>query len=222
MKKKLILLLAAVMFAIPVCGQWRVGLSAGASYNWYSIDRQYQADFHYQGLWAPSAALSVQYDFNGWLGAKAEVEYLRKDHRFYRTGLFADTNYKVLNTYLQVPVMAVFRFGGQRLKGFAELGGFAGYWALGRLDGTLYNFGATKTPVPVGEDYSFLTDKDNRFDAGLLAGTGMEFVFSPHWAALLEARLNYSLVSTTKQYMTIRDYRYNTTASIRLGVQYLF
>lgn len=221
MKKKLILLILGAAFAIPALAQWRVGLSAGASYNWYSIDKQYQADFHYQGLWAPSAALSAQYDFNDWLAVKAEVEYLRKDHRFYRTGLFADTNYKVLNTYFQVPVMAVFRFGGQRLKGFAELGGFAGYWARGWQDGTLHNF-TTETSAPVNEAYTFRAEKDSRCDAGLLAGTGVEFVFSSHWAALLEARLNYSLVSTTKQYMTIRDYRYNTTASIRLGVQYLF
>lgn len=60
MKKKLLFLLLAAFAAVPAFARWRVGASAGASYNWYSIEKHYQTDFHYEGLWAPTAASSAR------------------------------------------------------------------------------------------------------------------------------------------------------------------
>lgn len=54
MKKFFLLLLLTCLTAFSAGAQWRLGASAGASYNWYSIDKHYQSDFNYQGLWAPT------------------------------------------------------------------------------------------------------------------------------------------------------------------------
>lgn len=219
--KKLLLVLTAAAFAFSAQAQWRAGVSAGVSHNWYSIKTHYQTDFNYEGLSAPSVALVGQYDFKDWFGVRAELEYLRKDHKFFRTSVYDETHYKVRNTYLQLPVMAVFSFGGEKIKGFTHLGAYAGYWAKSTLKGSLLN-PSDEEAIAVDESYSFNSEKDRRLDLGLLAGVGMEYRFSPKWAVEFEARLNYSLVSTTKQYMALGDYRYNTTASFRVGLQYIF
>lgn len=221
MKKIFLLLPAFLLTAVSTFAQWRIGVSAGASYNWYAIEKHYMTDFRYQGLWDATAALSGQYDINSWLGVRAELEYLQKDHRFYRTEGYSETNYRTINSYLQLPILAVFRYGGDRLKGFTHLGGYVGYWVAGFLDGTLLN-PSDKKAVTLHEPYTFIAEKDCRFDAGLSAGTGLEYTFHPHWTAQLEVRLNYGLVSTVKDYMAIKDYRYNSTASLRLGIQYNF
>ena len=221
MKKFFLLLLLTGLTALSAGAQWRLGASAGASYNWYSIDKHYQSDFNYQGLWAPTGALTGQYDFNHWMGIRAEMEYLRKDHRFYRTQIYSGTDWKVFNTYLQIPVMAVFHYGGERLKGFTHLGGYGGYWLQCRREGTQYNPSSEET-FEVHERYAFIEEKDRRFDAGLIAGTGLEYRFLRHWAVQLEGRLCFSQLSTVKQYMAIKDYRYNATTSLRLGIQYIF
>ena len=38
----------------------------------------------------------------------------------------------------------------------------------------------------------------------------------------VEARCYYSFISTVKQYMDIKDYRYNTTIGLQAGFSYIF
>lgn len=221
MKKLLLLLLAVGLTAVSADAQVRMGVSGGAGYNWYVIDKHYQTDFNYQGLWAPTGALTCQFDLNNWMGLRGELEYLRKDYHFYRTKVYSGTDFNVKNTYLQVPVMAVFSYGRSRLRGFTHIGGYGGYWMKCLREGTQFN-PTDQGTVPIKEDYAFIEEKDRRLDVGLLAGTGLEYRFFEHLALEVEARFYYAALSTTKQYMAINDYRYNATAALRLGIQYIF
>ena len=175
--KKIIL---TIFLAVMACGaqaQWSLGASAGGDYNWYSINTQYQNDYHYEGAWGWSAAIFTQYQFKPWVALRAEVEGSSKNYRFARSGMYKGTHYNYYNTYVQLPVMAKFMFG---------------------------------------------SEKDQRADFGLAGGLGLEWKLAEHWAMHVEARCYYSFISTVKQYMDIKDYRYNTTIGLQAGFSYIF
>lgn len=205
----------------PVQAQWRVGASGGATYNWYAIDTQYQTDYRYDGAWGWTAGLFGQYNFKDWVGLRAEVVAMERNYRFYRTGSFSGTNYVSHNTYVQVPVMAQFSFGGTRVRGFVHTGVYGGYWAAGREKGHLFDHMSGRTH-PVDAAYVFQDEKDQRWDFGLAGGLGVEWLVAPHWMLHAEGRCYYSFVSTVKQYQVVKDYRYHTTIGMSIGVAYVF
>ena len=216
-----------LLTATGVHGQWRVGVSGGGVYNWYSIDTRYQTDFHYDGEWGWNAAVFGQYNFLPWLGLRAEIEAIEKSYRFYRTGMYAATNYTTRNTYIQLPVMAEFRFGGALRKpgmaihGFVHAGVYAGYWAAGHQRGTICNPMTGKTEK-VNQAYPFMGERDRRADFGPAGGIGLEYQPAAHWAIHVEGRCYYGMISTVKPYMEVRDSRYHTTVGIQTGVSYVF
>jgi opacity protein-like surface antigen len=55
-----------------------------------------------------------------------------------------------------------------------------------------------------------------------VGGIGLEYLITNHWAAQAEVRYYYSTTSTTKQYMRNKDYRYNSTTAVQLGINYIF
>lgn len=218
-----VVLLGLCLLSLPdeASAHWRVGASGGATYNWHEINTQYQTDFRYDGAWGWKAAVFTQYNFFDWLGLRVEAEVAERNHRFRRTGIYSGTNYVTHNTYLQLPVMVQFSFGGQKVRGFANVGVYAGYWATGRYNGSFYN-PIMNEIYPVDEPYIFQNEKDQRGDFGLAGGLGLEYRFADHWAVHAEGRCYYSFISTVKQYMEIKDYRYNTTLGIQTGFSYIF
>lgn len=210
-----------VLLSLAAQAQWRVGASGGGDFNWYSVNTNYQVDYHYDGAWGWNAAVFGQYNFMDWLGLRAEIEASERNYRFRRTGSFSGTNYVVHNTYLQVPVLAQFSFGGQKVRGFVNAGVYAGCWLDGRYKGSMVDMLAGKV-VAVNEPYIFQKEKDQRADFGLAGGIGIEYRFMEHWSVHAEGRCYYSFISSVKQYMLIKDYRYNTTLGINIGFSYIF
>lgn len=216
--KSVFLLLALV--PMVASAQWRIGAQVGASCNHFVIDKQYQTDYQYKDRWGMTVSLTGQYDFKDWLAVRAELNWTQKNHRQTRYQL-SQLNYRYFNNYLQLPVMASFSFGGQKLRGFCNLGVYAGYWLSSRREGTDYN-SFTGKPYIIREDVKFNSDRDQRMDAGLLGGLGMEYRIARHWVAQVEVRYYYSTVSTQKDYMRVKDPRYNSTLALQLGGSYLF
>jgi hypothetical protein len=56
----------------------------------------------------------------------------------------------------------------------------------------------------------------------IAARMGVEYRFAKHWGAQVEARYYYSTTSTQKQYMRVKDFRYNSTLALQAGVMYYF
>ena len=216
-----LLLTVFVFLASPASAQWRIGVSGGADYNWYSIKTNYQTDYRYDGAWGWNAAIFTQYDFLPWVGLRAEVEASEINYRFYRTGYFTSTNYITHNTYLKLPVMTQFRFGGEKVHGFLNAGVYAGCWLAGRQKGTITDPRNGRV-MTINEPYVFNKEKDQRADFGLAGGVGIEYLPAEHWAIHIEGRCYYSFISQTKPYMIVRDNRYNTTLTIQAGVSYIF
>lgn len=217
-------ILCALMLVLSVAAQaqWRVGLSGGADYNWFTINKQYRNNFHYDGAWGWDAAVFGQYNFKDWLGLRFELEASERNHRVYRDGVFDGTNYVNRNTYLHLPVMAQFSFGGRTVRGFVNAGVYAGCWLAGKQQGTYYDVSSWST-YRINQPYAFQAEKDRRWDFGLAGGIGMEFRLAEHWAMHVEGRCYYSFISTVKPYMDyVEDKRYNTTVGMNLGFCYIF
>ena len=191
-------LIVAVLMMLPVGlrAQWRVGVIEGAVYNIHSQDVHYMTDF----------------SLNGAL----------KNYKMSRTDL-NNVDYNYLNNYLLIPVMASFSFGGDNfpLRGFANLGYYGGLWLTSHRFGTDYNVMSEKTYEFAGP-VAFNQERDNRLDMGLVGGVGMELRCNKHLGVQIEARCYYSLTSQVKEYMKVKDYRYDTTIGLQAGVYYIF
>jgi len=220
MKKKAIFTFLTLLIPLMASAQWRVGVTAGGAYNHYSIDKQYWYDYQYEGAWSPTIGVTGQYDFNSWFGLRADLSWTKKNHREYRRRL-SDIDYKVKNDYLLLPVMATFSFGGEKLRGFCNLGVYGGYWLASHVDGEM--MGAMDSVVyKLDAKTEFMSERDQRWDCGLVGGLGLEYRIDSHWAAQAEVRCYYSTTSTVKDYQMRRQRRYNTTVGLQAGVAYRF
>ncbi|MCR5695638.1 MAG: PorT family protein [Marinilabiliaceae bacterium] len=219
--KKLILIVALLGVMNSVHAQWRIGATAGFDWNHYKIDNHYMTDWHYEGKKGLTLGVASQYGFNDWLALRAEVNYTQKNHRQFRTGQLSDTDYDTKNSYLQMPIMSSFSFGGEKLRGFMNLGIYGGYWLSSAIKGSFFS-PLTFEKTNVDEKVEFVSDRDQRFDFGAVGGVGLEYKIGEHWAAQIETRCYYSTISTQKDYMAIKDPKYNTTIGVQAAFFYIF
>ena len=210
-----------MLTAMTAQAQWRVGVVGGADYNVYRMDQQYMTDFKVDGRWGATLGVTGQYDVNEWLGVRAELDWTQKNYRRSRV-VYSDIDYKYTNNYLQLPLMASFSFGAERLRGFCNVGVYGGYWLSSHRKGTDINFFDNDKVISFDEKVDFYDKRDQRWDCGLVGGVGIEYRLADHWAAQAEARYYYSTTSATKQYMRIADYRYNSTTALQLAINYIF
>ena len=218
--RKIFLTALTVMCVMMASAQWRVGVTGGVDYNVFSMDKQYLDDYRIDGRWGVTLGISGQYDINSWLAVRADLNWTQKNYRKHRI-ILSEMDYKYQNDYLQLPVMASFSVGSQKLRGFCNLGAYGGYWLSSRREGSDYNsFG--EYVIDFSEKVEFDSERDQRLDFGFLGGLGLEYRITPHWAAQAEVRYYYSTVSTQKQYMRVNDYRYNSTTALQLAAYYIF
>ena len=217
--KKLITFIALVLPSLAFA-QWRVGVNGGATYNHSTISKHYMTDYQWKDRWGVTLGVMGQYDINDWLGVRAELDWTQKNYRLTRQ-ILSNLDYKYVNNYLQLPVMASFSFGGKQLRGFCNAGVYGGYWLTSGREGTDFNNSSEKV-YEFSEDIKFNSERDQRFDFGFVGGIGLEYRFCQRWAAQVEMRYYYSTVSTQKDYMRLSDPRYNSTLGVQAGLWYSF
>lgn len=220
MKNKTLIILFLVISSMTVRAQWRIGVTGGTAYNVFSMNKEYLTDYTINGRWGVTLGISGQYNFYNWFGVRADLNWTQKNYRVHRVAI-SQMDHRYRNDYLQLPLMASFSFGGQRLRGFCNLGFYGGYWLSSHRHGTDYNKHSDYT-YGFSEKVEFNSEKDKRWDCGLIGGIGLEYRIAPHWALQAELRYYYSTTSTTKQYMRVKDYRYNATTALQLGASYVF
>lgn len=217
--KRLITFIALVLPSLAFA-QWRVGVNGGATYNHSTISKHYMTDYQWKDRWGVTLGVMGQYDINDWLGVRAELDWTQKNYRLTRQ-ILSNLDYKYVNNYLQLPVMASFSFGGKQLRGFCNAGVYGGYWLTSGREGTDFNNSSEKV-YEFSEDIKFNSERDQRFDFGFVGGIGLEYRFCQRWAAQVEMRYYYSTVSTQKDYMRLSDPRYNSTLGVQAGLWYSF
>lgn len=217
--KRLITFIALVLPSLAFA-QWRVGVNGGATYNHSTISKHYMTDYQWKDRWGVTLGVMGQYDVNDWLGVRAELDWTQKNYRLTRQ-ILSNLDYKYVNNYLQLPVMASFSFGGKQLRGFCNAGVYGGYWLTSGREGTDFNNSSEKV-YEFSENIEFNSERDQRFDFGFVGGIGLEYRFCQRWAAQVEMRYYYSTVSTQKDYMRLSDPRYNSTLGVQAGLWYSF
>ena len=193
--KKILFLALAALATLQAAAQWRIGVNVGGMYNHYVIDKHYFDDYQYKDRWGVGFGLMGQYDILDWLGVRAELDYVQKNHQQMRT--LDELDCRITNTYLQLPVMASFSFGGTKLRGFCHVGAYGGYWLNSRIKGDVFSSFSRKT-YDVDQEIPFDSERDQ------------------------EMRYYHSVVSTQKDYMRVKDPKYNSTLALQAGVCYFF
>lgn len=216
--------------------QWSVGVTAGYSHNTLDINPGYAYDMRYRPVDGFTVAIPVQYRFQDWFALRAEVGYIQKGYRMERTNAYTGIYSEQRNDYVQLPVLASFSFGGKRLRGFFNAGGYVGYWVSNRVKSANMNLlGVNHDPNntvnsildPSNTEHTtnnsaFDSKRDNRFEVGLVAGTGLSYRVSNMVELQIEGRYYYSLTDIQKQYMKFLSPRYNNTVTLQVGCMITF
>ncbi len=216
-------MLAWMLLPMASFAQLSVGVSAGYAKNTIDADPGYYYNREYLSRDGYAIAVPVKYAFNDWFALQGELGYTTKNYAWQREiPYFAMSEYEeYTNGYLQIPIMAHLNFGNERIRGFVNLGAYMGAWLNGYVEGQLCEI-SYMTLVDVEQKYEFNSQRDNRFDGGLVAGLGAQYNVSPLVSIFAEARLVYALSDTQKNYMIDQYHRYNTTSIIQVGVLYNF
>lgn len=221
MNKRIIFLFALLLGLATegVHAQWAVGIKGGV--NSTSVDRSNagRIDETYSSLRGFDLGIQAHYSFNDWLALRVDLDYMTRSHRMDRNLTLVNSLFmEYSNSYLMLPVLADFSFGGSKLRGHLLCGGFAGYWLTTHRKGV--TFGITGF-LDVDEDLEF-NDDTQRLTAGLAAGVSLSYDINSWLGVNLDALYYYDLVSYRKGYEHLNDPRYLSTLTFDLGVYYKF
>jgi hypothetical protein len=226
---KIFLLAVLVCCPFRISAQWKVGIGMGYTTNSVSTNESYFYDRHYETRGGIALSIPVQYNFKEWFALETEVTYVQKNHRVQRSGYYSPLYENNTNHYLSIPVYSHFSFGGEKLRGFLNAGFYAGYWLASHRKGKTFSvyglgdsFGSDISELDelyeYDENLSFDSRRDNRFDAGALAGIGMEYSISKRLQVTAECRYYYSLTDMQKKYMRQHIPHYNNTFAFQIGL----
>lgn len=233
MKKQSLLFATFFLLTHAVRAQFEIGVSGGYVNNYVHTNAGYRAFTQYHQYSGFVAGLALQYRFNDWLAIQADPSYIRKGYELRRDHFFDGVYQYNLNGYLQLPLMAHFSFGGKKLRGFVNAGGYGAYWISGRVKGVMGNVLGSSPDTPDNEQasdyfldntayhydekYAFDSRRDRRMEWGLVAGGGVEYQLHQRFRFFAEARYYYSLTDQQKNYMINQVPRYNDTYALQAG-----
>lgn len=212
----------------PLAG-WTFGILGGWDENTPVISLpQYAEDMKYLKNSGLSLGISAKYALTNWLYCRADVLWVQKNYKMNRTAYNSSSilNSEYTNDYLSVPLMAMVSFGYD-FRVFAYFGGYVGYWLSGHRKGNTYSMDyllyLDLSSTEYDQDWEFDSNRDNRFDAGLVFGGGFAYTFMHHFEVSAEARYYYGMTDVQKGYMENNNIpHYNSTLAITAGVAYKF
>ena len=222
MKRILILLFLCLLQQMAVA-QWSVGVRGGANSTSISRSHADRVDETYSSLCGYDFGIDGRYSINPWFSVRADLSLMQRNHRLQRNLNYISpvyTNHH--NTYLTLPVMADFSFGGSKLKGHLLLGGYCGYWMGQRVSGTTYVMSDYYVFFVDFNERRDFTREDRRFDAGLSGGVALSYALPNNIVLSLDALYYYDLLSHHKGYPNLQDYRYLNSLSVTFGISYQF
>jgi hypothetical protein len=201
---------------------WHIGISGGYANNALYTSTAGRALTEYENGHGFGLAIPLRYQANRWFAVQGELQYIRKNYTWRRTGQYDRVYSTVTNSFLEIPLMANFSLGGERLRAFANVGGYAGVWIDSRRKGTqIENTQDPFTNAVFYYDYDERVEFDKRrdalFEAGLLAGLGLQYSFKP-CVLFLEGRYYYGLTDLQQDYGYNMVPRMNDTFTLARGV----
>jgi hypothetical protein len=206
-----------------------IGGSVGVNKNYFYTNISNLSFTAIQSRFGFSAGIPVLDRVNNWLSVISGIQYEQKNYEMLRTGYFQGIYQKVTNSYIQVPIKGHFSFGGKKLKGFAEAGGYIAYWAAGKVKGveasglnpvvlgtSNQTFLQLSSPYAYNQAYQFNSIKDRRLELGWMAGAGISFELKNKLLFAGGSFFN-SITDQQKNYMINQVPRYNLTYNFSAG-----
>ena len=209
--------------------QLAAGVQGGYNKNYLVTNNANRAFTNYRSHSGFTVGIPVQYRLNDWLAVAMEPALVQKNYSQVRSGFFTGIYKDVSNTYLQLPLMAQFRFGGKQLKGFVNTGAYGAYWSASHISGAMPNIldpvdggsGSSKydynRPYSYNEQSAFDKRRDKRLELGWITGLGISYRINKRYEVFSQGSILYSLTDQQKKYMINQVPRYNTTYSIQAG-----
>ncbi len=118
--------------------------------------------------------------------------------------------------------MASFSFGGKKLRGYANIGGYAGIWTSKDVK---YQINASISGADTNTEYgmSGFSDADRKFDAGLVGGLGVSYNFFSNLEAFAESMIYYGLTNSHNTGSSrFEQPSYDTTPCLCVGLRWTF
>ncbi len=230
----ILIILGNLLFTIASKAQLSVGIEGGYNKNYLVTNNANRAFTNYIPLSGFSLGIPLQYKIADWFAFSTDPTFVQKNYSQQRSAFFIGVYQQNYNSYVQLPVMGHFMFGGKQLKGFLNVGLFGAYWLTGTAKGempnildvtnqtsgnTIYDY---QNPYNYNEKYTFDNRRDNRIEAGWIGGLGLACDINTRYQVFAEGRLLYSFTDQQKKYMTNQVPRYNTTCGINAGIMVHF
>jgi hypothetical protein len=203
--------------------RWYIGLSGGYANNALYTSTADRPLTEYDRGHGFGLAIPLRYQLNSWFAVQTELQYIQRNYIWRRTGQFDKVSSTVTNSYMDIPLLANFSVGGEKFRGFVNTGAYIGIWIDSRRKGAQIE--NTQDPFNSGavfyNDYDerveFDDRRDARFEAGLLAGIGLQYAFKL-CALFMESRYYYGLTDLQQDYEYNMVPRMNGTFSVTMGV----
>lgn len=195
--KKLILTAAALSTILCVSAQRQyspnlaIGGKAGMTMSRMSFAPEVKQNFQ-NGM---MAGITVRYTEENHFGLIGELNI---EQRGWKENFEenAEFSYSRTLTYLQIPLLTHIYFGGKKFKGFVNLGPEFGYMISSSISANFDYRNISAVPdFPQGyrTNEQLAMDISNKFDYGISAGLGMEYIMKRKHSFMLEGRLYYGL-----------------------------
>lgn len=174
---KIMTTVAAVLFlaTTSISAQSSVGLRGGVTFGNFPnlpLDVPGGGEIDASGMWGNYGAVSFEIGVTRWFALQPEVTHLQKAGKI-RLANSGNASLNVKMDYLEMPLLAKFRFGSGRLSTYAAFGPSVGYALNGRTQfGT--NDGNFTEKVRFDNNYEDDGQRDNRFDIGGVLAFGLQ------------------------------------------------
>ena len=224
------LIAAVLLFCISVAARaqsWSVGVKGGPGLTSISQSYSGRIDESYSAVCGFDAGIQARYAFTGWFAVRADLSFMSRSYRMDRNLQYLEPVYtKNTNSFITLPVMADFSFGGNRLRGHAYFGGYGAYWISARREGTTFWMTDYYVYFEDFREQRQFNDEDQRLIAGAVGGFGLSYslgkLISKNDILGIDVLYYYGLVSHHKGYTNLSDPRYFNTLSITLSWAFSF
>src|SRR5690242_12167259 len=137
--KQMALVITTFLFFL-CCGissfaQLSIGLEGGYNRNYLQTNNANRDFTNYTPGNGFNIGIPIQYKIANWFAIALDPTYIQKNYVQQRSSFYSGTYQISTNSYIELPVMAHFIFGGKKLQGFFNLGAFGGYWLAGNVKG---------------------------------------------------------------------------------------
>ena len=152
-----IIFLCGLICIAPAFGQLSAGVEGGYTKNYLVTNNANRAFTNYQPRGGFDVGIVFQYKISDWFAVAADPSFVQKNYSQQRSAFFAGVYQDNYNSYIQLPVMGHFMFGGSRLKGFLNVGIYGGYWQAGTVKGQMPSYSILRPTKPAAIQFMIMS-----------------------------------------------------------------